>query len=122
MYLHSPSETPTKSQTNEEYLFEKKSVLLCIGRKQAIRTFNIKKYNSQSFFTMVASLSIRLLKDSFIKKDWILYFLLLNILVACFLPIQSNTDFFSNKYSSLVWLLVGVSLGLCRYIENKKTN
>ena len=72
------------------------------------------------FFTMVISLSIRLLKDSFIKKDWILYFLLLNILVACFLPIQSNTDFFSNKYSSLVWLLVGVSLGLCRYIENKK--
>ena len=50
MYLHRPNETPTKSQTNEEYLFEKKSVLLCIGRKQAIRTFNIKKYNNQSFF------------------------------------------------------------------------
>ena len=50
MYLHSPNEAPTKSQTNEEYLFEKKSVLLCIGRKQAIRTFNIKKNNSQCFF------------------------------------------------------------------------
>ena len=74
------------------------------------------------FFTMVLSLSIRLLKDSFVKKDWLLYFLILNVLIASFLPIQSNTDFFSNKYSSLVWLLVGVSLGLCRYVENKKTH
>ena len=72
------------------------------------------------FFTMVISLSIRLLKDSFRKKNWLLYFLILNVLIASFLPIQSNTDFFSNKYSSLVWLLVGVSLGLCRYIENIK--
>lgn len=72
------------------------------------------------FFTMVVSLSIRLLKESYIKKDWLLYFLILNVLIACFLPIQSNTDFFSNKYSSLVWLLVGVSLGLCRYIQNIK--
>jgi len=74
------------------------------------------------FFTMVISLSIRLLKASFIKKDWLLYFLILNVLIACFLPIQSNTDFFSNKYSSLVWLLVGVSFGLCRYIENIKNS
>jgi O-antigen ligase len=74
------------------------------------------------FFTMVISLSIRLLKDSFRKKHWLLYFLILNVLIACFLPIQSNTDFFSNKYSSLVWLLVGVSLGLCRYIENIKNS
>lgn len=74
------------------------------------------------FFAMVIALSIRLLKDSFMKKDWLLYFLILNVLIACFLPIQSNTDFFSNKYSSLVWLLVGVSLGLCRYIENIKNS
>ena len=74
------------------------------------------------FFTMVISLSIRLLKTSFIKKDWLLYFLILNVLIACFLPIQSNTDFFSNKYSSLVWLLVGVAFGLCRYIENIKNS
>jgi O-antigen ligase len=72
------------------------------------------------FFTMVASLSIRLLRDSFVKKDWLLFFLILNVLFACFLPIQSNTDFFSNKYSSLVWLLVGVSFGICRYIESIK--
>ena len=51
MYLHKPSENPTKSQTNEECLVDKKSVLLCIGRKQATRTFNVKKYNNQSFFT-----------------------------------------------------------------------
>ena len=50
MYLQRPNETPTKSQTRDEYLFEKKSVLLCMGRKQAIRTFNSKKYNSQCFF------------------------------------------------------------------------
>jgi O-antigen ligase len=74
------------------------------------------------FFTMVISLSIRLLKDSFRKKHWLLYFLIINVLIACFLPIQSNTDFFSNKYSSMVWLLVGVSLGLCRYIENIKNS
>ena len=73
------------------------------------------------FFTMVLSLSVRLLKDSFLKKDWLLYFLILNVLIACFLPIQSNTDFFSNKYSSLVWLLVGVSLGVCRFIKDKNT-
>jgi O-antigen ligase len=70
------------------------------------------------FFTMVVALSIRLLKDSYIKKDWLLYFLILNVLFASFLPIQSNTDFFSNKYSSLIWLLVGVTLSLCRCIEN----
>jgi O-antigen ligase len=70
------------------------------------------------FFTMAISLSIRLLKDCFIKKDWFLFFLILNVVFACFLPIQSNTDFFSNKYSSLVWLLVGVALALCRYIKN----
>ena len=50
MYLHRPKDTPTKSQTNEEYLFEKKSVLLCMGKKQAIRILIIKKYNSQCFF------------------------------------------------------------------------
>ena len=48
-YLQRPNVAPTKSQTNEEYLFEKKSVLLCIGRKQAKRTFSIKKNNNQSF-------------------------------------------------------------------------
>ena len=74
------------------------------------------------FFTMVISLSIRLLRNSFIKKDWLLYFLILNVLIASFLPIQANTDFFSNKYSSLVWLLVGISLGLCRYVENIKNS
>jgi hypothetical protein len=31
-------------------LFEKKSVLLCIGKKQAISTFIIEKYKNQSFF------------------------------------------------------------------------
>ena len=56
MHLLRPKATPTKSQTNEEYLFEKKSVLLCMGRKQAIRIFNIKKNNSQ-FFLLKLSLS-----------------------------------------------------------------
>ena len=50
MHLHKAKETPTKSQTNEEYLFEKKSVLLCIGKKEAKRIFNSKKNNNQSFF------------------------------------------------------------------------
>tara|TARA_B110000503_G_scaffold123522_1_gene189217 strand:- start:128 stop:1042 length:915 start_codon:yes stop_codon:yes gene_type:complete len=69
------------------------------------------------FFSMVISLTIRMLKDYIVKKDWLLFFLTLNILLACFLPIQSNTDFFSNKYSSLVWLLVGVTLGVCKVLR-----
>ena len=69
------------------------------------------------FFGMVISLSNRMLKNYIVKKDWLLFFLTLNVLLACFLPIQSNTNFFSNKYSSLVWLLVGVSLGICKILR-----
>ena len=72
------------------------------------------------FFSMVITLSIGMLKEYFLNKSWLIFFLSLNVLLACFLPIQSNTDFFSNKYSSLVWLLVGVSLAVSRYLKNKK--
>ena len=72
------------------------------------------------FFSMVIALSIEMLKEYFLNKNWLIFSLSLNILLACFLPIQSNTDFFSNKYSSLVWLLIGVSLAVSRYIKNKK--
>ena len=68
MYLHKANETPTKSQTNEEYLFEKKSVLVWIGRKQAKRIFNSKKNNSQSFF-MKLSLSNLIESERTIVKN-----------------------------------------------------
>jgi len=72
------------------------------------------------FFSMVIALSIEMLKEYFSNKNWLIFFLSLNVLLACFLPIQSNTDFFSNKYSSLVWLLVGISLAISKYLKNKK--
>ncbi len=72
------------------------------------------------FFSMVITLSIGMLKEYFLNKNWLILFLSLNVLLACFLPIQSNTDFFSNKYSSLVWLLVGISLAISKYLKNKK--
>ena len=73
------------------------------------------------FFIMVAYISFNILENSFNSKEWLTFFLMLNIIVATFLPIQSNTDFFSNKYSSLVWLLIGVSLAVKR-LKNQSTN
>ena len=64
------------------------------------------------FFAMVTSLAIKLLKEHYLSKRWLCFFLLLNVLVACFLPFQSNTSFFSNKYGALVWLLVGIALAI----------
>ena len=72
------------------------------------------------FFSMVIALSIEMLKEYFSNKNWLIFFLSLNVLLACFLPIQSNTDFFSNKYSSLVWLLVGISLAISKYLKKQE--
>ena len=68
MYLHRPKDTPTKSQTKEEYLFEKKFVLLCIGRKQAIRTFNIKKYNNQSLLMKLCLINLTKSEPTIVKN------------------------------------------------------
>ena len=72
------------------------------------------------FFSMVIALSIEMLKEYFSNKNWLIFFLSLNVLLACFLPIQSNTDFFSNKYSSLVWLLIGITLAISKYLKKQE--
>ena len=72
------------------------------------------------FFIMVLYISLNILENGFNKKEWLTFFLMLNVIVATFLPIQSNTDFFSNKYSSIVWLLIGVSLAVKRLKINQK--
>ena len=41
---------PTKSHTNDEYLLEKKSVLLCMGKKHASNTFKERKKINQFLF------------------------------------------------------------------------
>lgn len=66
------------------------------------------------FFIMVFYISFNILEKSFISKEWLTFFLMLNIITATFLPIQSNTDFFSNKYSSIIWLLIGLSLSVSK--------
>ena len=72
------------------------------------------------FYIMVIYISLNILKNSFNAKEYLTFFLMFNIIVATFLPIQSNTDFFSNKYSSIVWLLIGVSLAVKRLKINQK--
>jgi O-antigen ligase len=70
------------------------------------------------FFSMVFLIAVKVLKSSYKYRDWLFFYLTLNIIFASFLPIQSNTDFFSNKYSSIVWLLIGVTLALEKIKRN----
>jgi len=70
------------------------------------------------FFIMVFYIAENIFERSFKKKEWLTFSLMLTTIVASFLPIQSNTDFFSNKYSSIVWLLIGVSLALVKIKQN----
>lgn len=49
-YLEIAKLIPTKSHTNDEYLFEKKSVLLCMGKKHASNTFKERKKINQFLF------------------------------------------------------------------------
>ena len=62
------------------------------------------------FYMIVFMITIELLNIYLKKGKWLLSFVMINIILTCFLPIQSNTDFFSNKYSSIIWLIVGVSI------------
>lgn len=70
------------------------------------------------FFAMVAVLTLSQLKKLWRKKEWLSFSLVFCILFTCFLPIASSTSFFSNKYASIIWLLIGVMLSVLR-VKNK---
>ncbi|XOJ84479.1 O-antigen ligase family protein [Methylophilaceae bacterium Uisw_099_01] len=62
------------------------------------------------FYIMVCVLTFSSLKTFYIKKLWLSFALVFNIIFTCFLPISSNTSFFANKYGAIIWLLIGVML------------
>jgi len=62
------------------------------------------------FYIMVCVLAFSSLKTFYIKKLWLSFALVFNIIFTCFLPIASNTSFFANKYAAIIWLLIGVML------------
>ena len=62
------------------------------------------------FYIMVCVLAFSSLKIFYIKKLWLSFALVLNIIFTCFLPIASGTSFFANKYGAIIWLLIGVML------------
>lgn len=70
------------------------------------------------FYLMVIFLAISSLSTYFTKKLWLNFALVSSIIFTCFLPIQTGTSFFANKYGAIIWLLVGVMLSTNR-IFNK---
>ena len=72
------------------------------------------------FYWMVIFLAISSLKIYFTKKLWLNFAIVFGIIFSCFLPIQSGTSFFSNKYGAIIWLLVGVMLATNRLFKKGK--
>ena len=72
------------------------------------------------FFLMVFYLATSSLKKYFKNSLWLPFALIFNIIFTCFLPIASNTSFFSNKYGAIIWLLIGVMLAVNKHFESKK--
>ena len=62
------------------------------------------------FYIMVCVLTFASLKTFYIKKLWLSFAIVFNIIFTCFLPIASSTSFFANKYAAIIWLLIGVML------------
>ena len=71
------------------------------------------------FYTMVISLCFSSLKIYYLRRKWLFFTLTFNIIFSCFLPIASNTSFFSNKYGAIVWLLIGVMLSVNKLYLNR---
>jgi O-antigen ligase len=66
------------------------------------------------FYLMVIFLAIASLRTYFKKKLWLNFAIVFSIIFSCFLPIQSGTSFFANKYGAIIWLLIGVMLATNR--------
>ena len=54
------------------------------------------------FYLMVCVLTFSSLKTFYIKKLWLSFALVLNIIFTCFLPIASSTSLFANKYGAII--------------------
>ena len=72
------------------------------------------------FYLMVIFLAISSLRTYFIKKLWLNFAIVFSIIFTCFLPIQSGTSFFANKYGAIIWLLIGVMLATNRIFNKEK--
>ena len=72
------------------------------------------------FYLMIFYLATSSLKKYFKNSLWLAFALIFNIIFTCFLPIASNTSFFSNKYGAIIWLLIGVMLAVNKHFESKK--
>ena len=72
------------------------------------------------FYLMVIFLAISSLRTYVTKKLWLNFAIVFSIIFSCFLPIQSGTSFFANKYGAIIWLLVGVMLATNRLFNKEK--
>ena len=72
------------------------------------------------FYWMVIFLAISSLRTYFKKKLWLNFAIVFSIIFTCFLPIQSGTSFFANKYGAIIWLLIGVMLATNRLFNKEK--
>ena len=72
------------------------------------------------FYLMVIFLAISSLRTYFKKKLWLNFAIVFSIIFTCFLPIQSGTSFFANKYGAIIWLLIGVMLATNRLFNKEK--
>ena len=72
------------------------------------------------FYWMVIFLAISSLRTYFKKKLWLNFGIVFSIIFTCFLPIQSGTSFFANKYGAIIWLLIGVMLATNRLFNKVK--
>jgi O-antigen ligase len=74
------------------------------------------------FYIMVCVLTFSSLKTFYIKKLWLSFALVFNIIFTCFLPIASSTSFFANKYAAIIWLLIGVMLATNSFFQKSLNN
>ena len=72
------------------------------------------------FYLMVIFLAISSLRTYVTKKLWLNFAIVFSIIFSCFLPIQSGTSFFANKYGAIIWLLVGVMLATNKLFNKGK--
>ena len=62
------------------------------------------------FFYLIIFFIAYELRNVFKEKKYYLYAIFLAILFSCFFPLSSGMSIFSNKFASLIWLLIGTSL------------
>lgn len=71
------------------------------------------------YFSMILSIAFYSLKPLFKGKEWLKFFLSLNLLFVCFFPLIAGMSLFNNWIGSTIWLFVGWVLTISR---NQKTS